>query len=144
MQVSCVEPSCHQSRYWRCLDGRQAENYVNVCSNNKMQLNILICQQTGHVFAPYVVWKGKAKRPSGFEAAFFSPTPGLSFLSKMCFFTNLSSREKCATNCTLLEVQKKHLNRLHSNANAHSQCLFHTFVSCVHLISVFLILNAGV
>lgn len=39
-----AKPSCHQSRYWRCLDSRQVENYVNVCSNNKMQLNTLICQ----------------------------------------------------------------------------------------------------
>lgn len=47
MQVRDVEkakPSCHQSRYWRWLDSRQVENYVNVCSNNKMQLNTLICQ----------------------------------------------------------------------------------------------------
>lgn len=47
MQVRDVEktkPSCHQSRYRRWLDSRQMENYVNVCSNNKMQLNTLICQ----------------------------------------------------------------------------------------------------
>lgn len=31
------QPSCHQSRYGRWLDSRQVENYVNVCSNNKMQ-----------------------------------------------------------------------------------------------------------
>lgn len=33
------QPSGHRTRQGRWLDSRQVENYVNVCSNNKMRLN---------------------------------------------------------------------------------------------------------
>lgn len=33
------QPSGHQTRQGRWLDSRQVENYVNVCSNNKMRWN---------------------------------------------------------------------------------------------------------
>lgn len=44
MQVRDVEKAergCHPSRYWRWLDSRQVENYVNVCSNYKMQFEYI-------------------------------------------------------------------------------------------------------